>query len=442
MMEIKVIKENKLKTILRFSVPSIIAMLLQTAITITDGYFTGNYVCENALAAINLGLPILYFYLGVGLCVGVGGSVICGRLIGAKDKNKASEVFSQTIVITSVICILTSLAVFLLFTPILKILKADGDLSVYFTEYYRITLVNYPLMVIGTTLGMFIRADGKPQVCMLVGFVSCVLNAILDYILVGRLSMGVQGSAIASLIVQAVAVIVQSAYFLKPSISIKFRRFSFDKAVNKETFMNGSSEFIGEMASAISMFAINYVLMKYVGAEGVAAFTILGFAVYGYSMITIGFGQGIIPLISICRGAKEYETAMELRRITNKILFVTGLIIAVIFFFFGKSYATVFGCSSIVADMVSEGFRIYAVTFLVMGYDVINSMYFTGCGDAKSSAIISSLRGIVLLLACTFIFSAIWGMTGIWLAAPATEILTAIVSFCLITKQKKMLESR
>ncbi len=90
-MNMKQIKENKLKMILGFSIPSIIAMLLQSVITITDGYFTGNYVGENALAAINLGLPILYFYLGVGLCVGVGGSVICGRLIGAKEKQKASR---------------------------------------------------------------------------------------------------------------------------------------------------------------------------------------------------------------------------------------------------------------------------------------------------------------------------------------------------------------
>ena len=92
-MNVKAIKENKMKMILQFSIPSIIAMLLQTVITITDGYFTGNYVGETALAAINLGLPILYFYLGVGLCVGVGGSVICARLLGKKDRNKASEVF-------------------------------------------------------------------------------------------------------------------------------------------------------------------------------------------------------------------------------------------------------------------------------------------------------------------------------------------------------------
>lgn len=441
-MDIREIKENKLKTILQFSVPSIIAMLLQTAITITDGYFTGNYVGENALAAINLGLPILYFYLGVGLCVGVGGTVICGRLLGAKDKHKASEVFSQTLATAVAICILTSIAVFLLFSPILKVLRADGELFGFFTRYYRIMLFTYPLMVVGTILGMFLRLDGKPQICMLVGILSSVLNAILDFLFVGRLSMGVQGSAIASLIVQIIGVCVQLVWFLRPAGSIGFRCFRFDKAVSRETIMNGSSEFIGEMASAISMFAFNYVLMKYVGSEGVAAFTILGFAVYGYSMVAIGFGQGLTPLVSVCWGAKEQKTAMELRGMTNQILFTIGFLFAVFFFIFGKRYAGMFGCSENVADMVSAGFQIYAVTFLFMGYDVINSMYFTSCGDALSSALISSLRGIILLLGFTFLFSALWGMTGVWLAAPASESLTMIVTVWLITKHKKELESR
>ena len=143
-MNIETIKENKLGTILQFSIPSIIAMLLSTLITITDGYFTGNYIGEEALAAINLGLPILYFYLGVGLCVGVGGSVICGRLLGAKENQKASEVFSQSIATAAIICVITSIAVYLLFTPILRILRADGVLVQYFTQYYKVMLMNYP----------------------------------------------------------------------------------------------------------------------------------------------------------------------------------------------------------------------------------------------------------------------------------------------------------
>ncbi|MGN0245513.1 MAG: MATE family efflux transporter [Lachnospiraceae bacterium] len=439
-MDIKQIKENKLKMILAFSIPSIIAMMLQTVITITDGYFTGNYVGENALAAINLGLPILYFYLGAGLCVGVGGSVICGRFLGAKEKQKASEVFSQTMVTAVGVCIIISFFAFVLFSPILNVLRAGADLAGYFTEYYRIMLFTYPLMVAGTILGMFIRVDGKPQVCMIVSIAGCILNMILDYIFVAVLSLGVQGSAIGSLIVQIVTVLILLGYFFSQKAGIRFHRFRFDKIINREMILNGSSEFIGEMASAISMFAFNYVLMKYVGVEGVAAFTILGFVVYGYSMICIGFGQGIVPLISICWGARETETAFDIRKITNRILFVMGFLIAGIFFLTGRNYAGVFGCSSNVADMVASGFRIYAVTFLVMGYDVINCMYFTSCGDAKSSALISALRGIVLLLGFTLVLPAIFGMTGVWMAAPCTETLTAVVSVYLLRKQKNRLQ--
>ena len=439
-MNINQIKKNKLKTLLQFSIPSIVAMLLQTVITITDGYFTGNYVGDSALAAINLGLPILYVYLGTGLCVGVGGSVISGRLLGAKNRQKASEVFAQTIVTAIAISAIISLVVFMLFTPILGLLKAEGQLSVYFTDYYQIMLITYPCMVLGTILGMFIRVDGKPQICMLVSIMGCILNVIMDYIFVAVIGLGVRGSAIGSLIVQIITVLVQIIYFVMPNAIIRFRRFTFDKDINKEMMLNGSSEFIGEMASAISMFAFNYVLMKYVGAEGVAAFTILGFVVYGYSMVCIGFGQGISPLASICWGANEKSTAIELRKIANRILFVIGIMVAVGFFASGEYYAKLFGCSNSVADMVAAGFRIYAVTFLVMGYDVINSMYFTSCGDAKSSALISSLRGIVLLLAFTLILPAIFGMIGVWMASPCSETLTAVVSLFLIGKQTRKIK--
>ncbi|MDO5127912.1 MAG: MATE family efflux transporter [Eubacteriales bacterium] len=221
-MDIKQIKENKLKMILQFSIPSIIAMLLQTVITITDGYFTGNYVGQEALAAINLGLPILYFYLGAGLCIGVGGSVISGRLLGAKERKKSSEVFSQSVVTAAILCVVISVVVFLLFTPILKVLRADGMLSDYFTDYYRIMLFTYPIMVISTILGMFIRTDGKPQVCMLVNIVGCILNAILDYILVGMLGYGVSGSAVASLFVQVLSVLIQLCFFWNQKAGIRF----------------------------------------------------------------------------------------------------------------------------------------------------------------------------------------------------------------------------
>jgi putative MATE family efflux protein len=439
-MDIEKIKQNKLKMILGFSIPSIIAMLLETVITMTDGYFTGNYVSESALAAINLGLPILYLYLGLGLCVGVGGSVICGRLIGAKDKKKASETLSQTVVTSIVFCVAVSVIVFALFGPIQGFLKAEGELAGYFKDYYMVMLFNYPVMVVATVLGMFIRMDGRPGICMAISIAGCILNVILDYIFVAALGMGVFGSAVGSLIVQLVTAVTMAVYFLRRCAGIHFTGYKFDKNLHKDMIFNGSSEFIGEMASAISMYAFNYVLIKYAGAEGVAAYTIMGYVVYAFSMICIGFGQGITPLVSVCFGAKEYETAAHLRKITNVILFVIGAALTVFIVLMGKRIAGLFGCSESVQNMAQTGFRIYSVTLLVMGYDVVNSMYFTSCGDAKSSALISMLRGIVLLLGFTLLLPLIFGVNGIWLAAPCTEVITALVSMYLINRQRLLIE--
>ena len=427
---------DRLKTLLGYSIPSIISMILSTTLTLTDGYFVGNYVGEKALASINLGLPILYLYLGLGLCIGVGGSVISGQLIGKNDREKASGVFTQSIVTSLIITALLSVGVFLLFNPILRILKAEGELSAFFKSYYSVMLFSYPLLVITTIFGMFIRTDGRPEVFMGISLMECILNFILDYVFLNRLNMGVKGSAYATLIVKAISSSICVLYFVFSSKNIRIKRFTFDRHVFSSYLFNGSSEFIGEMASAISMMAFNYVLMKYVGEEGVAAFTILGFAVYGYNMITIGFGQGLSPIVSVLWGKNEREEARNMRKLASLILFVLGSITALVFFILGKNFASLFGAGKECALNVSRGFKIFSLTFVFMGYDVIASMYLTSIGDALSSAIISALRGLVLLLIFTFLFPYLWGMDGVWAVSPATEVLTVIIAIFLIKKEK------
>lgn len=126
----------------------------------------------------------------------------------------------------------------------MKILRADGNLSVFFTEYYRIMLFTYPLMVIGIIFGIFIRVDGKPQICMIVSLAGCILNGVLDFFFVDIMRCGIQGSAVASLIVQLLTVLVQTFYFISRKTGIRFRKFSFDRGINKIMILNGSSEFI------------------------------------------------------------------------------------------------------------------------------------------------------------------------------------------------------
>lgn len=166
-------------------------------------------------------------------------------------------------------------------------------------------LVQLPVMVINSSYGMFIRGEGKPQYFMQVNILNVLLNIFLDYLFVRWFGWGVKGIALASLLAGAVTLVCILYFFLKKSSVYKLGRFEFSRMVCKDTLLNGSSEFIGEISLSISMFAYNFVILRNIGIEGVTAFTIVGYIAFIFSMVTIGFGQGASSLISFTYGAGE-----------------------------------------------------------------------------------------------------------------------------------------
>ena len=450
-MEIQQIKNHKVGSILQFAIPSTIGMVLSCMVTITDGFFTGNYIGSVGLAAENLGLPVLYFYLAVGLMIGVGGSVISGIENGAKNYKKANDIFNQSMILTLLVTAGISVLFKLAFNHVMHLLSVPVELAPYFTDYYSLFLIFCPLLVLDTVFGMFLRADGKPQIYMMINILTVILNAVLDYVFAGRLGLGIKGIAFASLGTLLLSVIFCSLYFLKLKkrmtsaevcesagcmpVGLHLGRFSWHKEEIAKTFLNGSSEFIGELAGCISMYCYNFVLLKYSGQDGVAAFTILGYSIFIFSMLSLGFGQGMTPLVSFCFGAKEVGLCHELRKITNRFVFAFGVVFALVLFLATEQYAHIFVKESKIISMVVHGFKLFAPVFLLQGFNLIASMYFTSCGMAKESAIISSARGIVILLISIFAFSALWGLDGIWLTSPATELLTLGITMHFIGKK-------
>lgn len=444
-MDILEIKQNKVKSLFQFAVPATIGMLMSSLITIVDGYFAGNCIGSQALAAINLGLPVLYLYLAVGLMIGVGGSVIAGIAIGSGDEKCANETFSQTMLLTLAVGVGLSVIMAVLFEPILSIFDASDEVKNLYRLYYRVFLFSAPLMVIDSCYGMFLRADGEPQIYMLFNSVAIILNALLDYVFTARLGMGIRGLIFASLTALSCSVTVSTLFFTFRKGGhhlLHFCRFRFNRETITQTFFNGSSEGIGELASCISMFCYNFVLLKYAGEQGVAAFTILGYSVFVFNMICIGFGEGMCPLVSFCYGAGVKSLCKDLRQITNRIIFVVGAVFAVSLFFGGRIYCSFFVQEEAVIKMVSRGFKLFALEFLLQGFNVTGSMYFTSMAKPKQSAVIAMLRGIVILLIAIFVFPFLWGIDGIWLTSPVTEVLTLIATVIFCIKDDLLLQKK
>ena len=261
-MNLEKIENKRRSIILQFAVPSIIAMVLTSMINIVDGYFMGNYVGTEGLAAVNLGLPIVYLYLATGLMISVGGISMAGRMLGAKEVKKANEVFRQTMVLCIVVtCVLTLLLCFLL-EPMCGLFQADALTRQYFNTYYGIMIFELPMMVLISSLGMFIRGEGNPVFVMLTNVVAVVLNGIFDYVFVGPLDMGAAGIAWASVLSAGMVLIINILYFFCGAKVFRFGGFHFDAGRLLETILNGGSEFIGELSMCLSMAAYNYIVLK------------------------------------------------------------------------------------------------------------------------------------------------------------------------------------
>lgn len=434
-MDLEKIKQNTVGTILQFSIPAIIAMVLTSLITVVDGFFIGNYVGVEGIAAVNLGLPIIYLFLSIGLMVSVGGVAIAGMSFGAGELTACNRVFRQTIVTTVVFSILTGVAVVLFFEPMLDILGAKGQVRESFKIYYGILLPELVVMVVNSSFGMFIRGEGNPQFYMKVNIVSVLTNIVLDYVFAALFHVGIAGIAIASLFSELVSLGFILYFFLKKAKVYHLGTFSFSAHLLKRTLLNGSSEFIGEMSTGIAMFAYNFVIMRKIGVDGVTAFTIVGYVSYMFSMIIVGFGQGSSPLISFSFGANERSLAKKIRKRTNSLVFAIGVAVFLLMAVFSDRYSSLFVKDAAIRQMVRQGMLIFMVSFFFSGINAITSFYFTSIGKAFESAVISLSRGLVVLLICIFVLPAYLGMTGVWLAAPVTEVITIVISGILIKKE-------
>lgn len=387
---------------------------------------------KDGIAAVNLGLPVIYLFLSIGLMVGVGGVAIAGMSLGGGNVEKCNQVFRQTIVTTIMFCILTGLLVRVFFEPMLDILGAKGQIRDYFKTYYSILLPELVIMVVNSSFGMFIRGEGNPQFYMKINIISVLVNIILDYVFAGVFRTGIAGIAAASLISQTLSLVLILYFFYIKAKIYRLGRFTFSGEILKRTLANGSSEFIGEMSTGIAMFAYNFVIMKRIGADGVTAFTIAGYVSYVFSMIVVGFGQGASPLISFSFGAKERGLAEKIRKKTNKLVFSLGAAVFLLMTLILDWYSGLFVNNNTVMEMVRSGMMIFMLSFFLSGINAITSFYFTSVGKAFESAVISMARGLVVLLVCIFVLPALFGMTGVWLAAPVTEAVTFAISFYFV----------
>lgn len=381
------------RVVLHFSLPAICSMLLTALVTVADGLFIGNYVGKEGIAAVNLGLPLIYLFLGVGLMAAVGGAALAGMALGRGDTQEARRAFCQTAATAGVLAAATAGLVLVFLEPLLGLFGAAAPVRAACGLYYRIRLPELVVMVLNSAFGIFVRASVLASLCGLGLYLW---------------------------------------YFARRARVFRLGRAAFSGAFLRQSLANGFSELVGELSTGIAMFAYNLVILRLAGADGVTAFTIVGYAAYLFSMVVVGFGQGSSPLISFCVGANRLALAGRLRRVTARLATGAGAALFCLTWAFAVPCGRLFVRSGPVLELIGQGAGLFALSFLLSGFNALTSFYFTAAGRAAESAAISLARGLVVLLGCILLLPRLWGMTGVWLAAPVTEGLTLLLSLgCL-----------
>lgn len=422
------------KLFLKYSIPSVLAMLITGSQTIIDGLFVGNLIGPNALAAVNIVQPFIQIVLGVSFVVSIGILSIIGRKLGAGKNNDARDAFRTATIILGIISILTSVFSIIFHRQIASVLGASPKLVGNVSTYLFYISMFFPFVSLNILFGFACRMVEKPERYLAGSIMSLFVNIVLDYVLIKVVGLGMSGAAIATGIAYSLSffVVIAPLFDRKKVINIFVGEFKKEYIV--PMFYNGGSEGIISIAAALTTYLFNMTFMKIAGEAGVVAFTTINY-LYQFGIMTIfGISDGIGSIISFNYGKERLDRVNKLFYLAMKVQFAIGICLFGLMFIRGENLIQLFSnLDSNVLTIATNGSKLFAFTFLISGFNIISSGFFTSVGDAKASIVISIIRGLIFIPIGIYILPMIIGMKGIWLTVPTAEIMTGIVSIGFLT---------
>lgn len=439
-MKIQLSEHFTYSKLLRFTFPSIIMMIFTSIYSVIDGLFVSNFAGKTALAAINIIYPFIMAVGALGFMMGTGGSALVGRLLGEGEKEKANKTFSLIVYTTAIAGILLSALAFLLVPTVSRLFGASGQLLAYCILYGRICFLSMPCFMLQNVFQCFFITAEKPRLGLDVILSAGITNMVLDFLFVAVFGLGLKGAAIATVCGEIIGGLVPILYFAGRNHSLlRLGRTSFDAGSILKTCTNGSSELMTELSSSVVTVLYNTQLMKIAGENGVAAYSTIMYVNFIFVAIFLGYSLGSAPIISFHYGAGNHDELKNMRKKSLRLIAVWGIGMTIISHIFALPFARFFvGYDSELLAMTIHGFRIYAFVYLLNGFNIFGSSFFTALNNGMVSATISFLRTLVFEVICILLLPVFFGIDGIWSAVLVAEALAlCVTSFFLITKRSR-----
>ncbi len=441
--EEQLLASGKISTLfLKFGIPGVIGLLFIGFQPMVDGIFLVNHVSPDALAGVNLFVPVYTFVSALAVVVGIGCQTIVSISLGKQAYASANDAFRTAGVFLFCFSLILSVGCFCGAEPLSRMLGADKELQTYTVNYIRCFSPFLPSLALLFLGDYILKASARPYFTLsLLGLV-LLLNITFDYLFIVKMGLGVKGAAWATGIALSISLLIMAATLLRRGNIVCFQKGKYRHRMLGSMIYNGSSEGLSELSAGITVFLFNLVMMDLFGKNGVAAFTAVNYLLYLGIQLYVGLSDGIIPVLSFNYGAGNQRRIKETLLLASRTNFVIGLLFFSLLFFGSEFLVHKFFEASTATDIESvkniamTGATLLAFAFLINGQNILSSSFFTSMGDAKNSVVISLLRGLLLVSIGIFLLPRLIGETGIWLVIPTAEAIT--LCYCLITLRKKV----
>lgn len=421
---------------------NVLGMIGISCYILADTFFISNALGALGLAALNFSLPVYNVMHGFGMMFGIGGGTKFTVFKSQGSHENACIIFTHSIILGLITGIIMFLIGRLFSVPLSQLLGADGEVLAITNTYLKTVLFFAPFFVLNNVLIAFVRNDKNPRLAMLAMLLGSFANIVLDYIFIYPLGWGMFGAAFATGLSPIISMCILSFHFARKdnSLHLVLTRTSIDlKSTSKIITSLGIPAFITELSSGIVLLAFNLIISGISGNVGVAAYGIIANIALVIIAIFTGISQGTQPLLSRSYGCSEFHHLKKLL----KYAFGCALAVAFTVYLFSSFNAelliAIFNSEEniLLAQLAHEGIIIYFAGFFFAGINIVATIYFSSVEQPRSSFILALLRGFALIVPLAFILSRIFGLRGVWLSFPVTELITTVISFILIFKTTK-----
>lgn len=418
------------------AVPNMISMAVISLYTIADGIFVGHFIGAEALAAVNIVMPVIMISFALSDMIAIGSSVQIAIRLGKKKEKEACVIFSVCTALIVMIACVMGLAGFFGAGGILALMGADGEVTSLAEEYIRVYAVFAPLIMVYFAVDNYLRICGCVRYSMAINVSTALLNIVLDFVFIGVLGWGVWSAAFATCIGLTAGTVMGYAPFIRKKLPLRFTRGRAGRGALLNIVYNGSSEFFSNIAGSVLMIIFNSVLLRLSGSLAVAAFSVVMYIDSVVISALYGITDSMQPAISYCYGAGLKHRMMAVEKRVLAACAVICLLTFIVMRTGGEYLMSLFikEDDDMLLAMSTRAMELFSFTYFICWIGQSMSEFFTAVNRPGISLTISMGRSLFYPSLMMFILVSHMGLDGVWLTSPFAGILTAVTATCFFIR--------